>query len=152
VTGPAAFGVAADAGIVLSRFRAGLGVLWASDVVASLGPGEVREGLVGGTARLCFAPIAEAFRADLCSGIIVARHSATAEGFTRNDTRHRPWLAVPLQLSGSYWAGHVGVELGLSALVPVHRTDFAIEGLGVPYESASVGFLGLLGVAFILPL
>lgn len=152
VTGPAAFGVSAEAGLVVSKFRAGLGVLWASDVVASLGPGEVRAGLVGGTARLCFAPIAEMFRADLCSGIIVAQHSATAEGFTRNDTRRRPWLAVPLQLSGSYWAGHVGVELGLAALLPLHRTDFAIEGLGVPYESPSVGFLGLLGVVFILPL
>lgn len=151
VTGPAAFGVAAEAGLVVSRFRAGLGMLWTADVASSLGPGEIREGLVGGTARLCFAPTTEAFRTDLCSGLLVGRASATAHGFTRNETRHSPWVAVPLQLSGSYWTKHIGVELGLSALVQLQRADFAVEGLGVSYESAPVGFLGTLGVVGILP-
>jgi hypothetical protein len=152
VTAPIAPGVAADAGLVVSRFRATLGVLWTGTASASLGPGEVREALLAGRARLCFAPIDGVFRADLCSGALVGSMSAEARGYTRNDTRYRPWIALPLELVGSFWTGHLGAELGVSALLPIERSDFSIDGLGLPYASASIGFMATLGLVAVAPL
>ena len=78
--------------------------------------------------------------------------SATAQGYTRNDTRRHSWVGVPLELAGSFWSGPFGAELGLSALLPVERSDFSIDGVGVAYASPPVGFMALLAVVAIAPL
>jgi hypothetical protein len=64
-----------------------------------------------------------------------------ANGYTRNDQVDKAWLAVPLELSLLTTASPMGVELGASALLPLRRNDFAIDNLGVAYESWPVGLL-----------
>jgi hypothetical protein len=152
VTAPIAAGIAGDAGLMTQRFRVALGVLWTGSVRHSLDPGGIDEQLLAGRARLCFAPTQGAWRADLCSGVLVGSMSATAQGYTRNDTRRRSWVSIPLELAGSFWSGHLGAELGLSALLPVVRSDFSIDGLGVAYASAPVGFMAQLAVVAVAPL
>ncbi|HEX4334915.1 MAG TPA: hypothetical protein VH062_03315 [Polyangiaceae bacterium] len=152
VTSPAAFGGTVEAGLLTSRFRTSLGVLWTADVTASLPPGSVREGLVGGVARACYAPVTGTARLDACTGALVGVTTATARGYSRNESRDRPWLALPVELAGSLWTGRFGVELGAAALFPVVRHDFGIDGLGVAYRSSAVGGLASLRFMTALPL
>ncbi|HEX3597558.1 MAG TPA: hypothetical protein VHU80_20760 [Polyangiaceae bacterium] len=152
VTGAAAFGGTLEAGVSTSRFRTSVGALWTAPVRSSLAPGHVQEGLVGGVARACFAPITGMRRLDACSGAIVGLTSARAEGYSRNETRDRPWLAIPIELAGSFWTRRFGVELGAAALFPVVRHDFGIDGLGVPYRSSAVGAMASLALISYLPL
>jgi hypothetical protein len=149
VTAPLAFGGMLEAGLVAGRLRTSLGALWLAPVASALPPGQVREGLVGGTARGCFAPLMGAWRVDLCSGAFLGVASADATGYTTNETRHRPWLAIPAELAGSWWTEHVALEASVAALFPVQRRDFGIEGLGVPYRSSAVGLIGSLRVLVI---
>jgi hypothetical protein len=64
-----------------------------------------------------------------------------ARGYTRNDSVKRAWLAIPLEASLSTLSTPVGVELGVSALVPLRQSDFSIDNLGTAYESWPVGML-----------
>jgi hypothetical protein len=152
VTGPVVFAGTVEAGLVVSRIRASLGAVWAPPVTSTLAPGEVRVGLVGGTVRACFAPIMGPPRIDLCSGALFGFATAVASGYSRNETRERPWLSIPIELAGSLFTQRFGAEAGVAALVPIARSDFAIDGLGVPYQSSAVGVLASLRVIVILPL
>jgi hypothetical protein len=140
VLGPVAPGATGEAGILAGNVRAGLGVLWMFPRSLSLGPGEVREDLRAGSARLCYAlGRSEKLRLDACSGALAGMMSAEGSGYTRSERQRRPWLAVPVGLEGTLWTGSVGLGLGLSVLVPLHRSDFGIDGVGVAYRSPSAG-------------
>ena len=102
--------------------------------------------------RACIAPITGTARLDFCSGAVFGFATAAASGYSRNETRERPWLAIPIELAGSLWTRRFGVEAGLQGLVPLARSDFAIDGLGVPYHSSAIGMLASLRAIAILPL
>jgi len=152
VTSPVAFGGALEAGLVTPRFRTSLGALLTAKVHTALGPGDVAQGLVGATARGCVAAVTGSPRLDACTGAIVGVTSATASGYSRNETRQRPWLAIPVELAGSLWTRRFGVELGVAALFPAVRHDFGIDGLGVPYRSSAVAGMASLRFIVTLPL
>lgn len=117
-------------------FRTAIGALHVPRVALSLGPGEVRENLAAGLARLCYAPLrTPRFRLDACSGAFIGLIGAEGVGFSRNDERSRLWFAVPVGVEGTLWTGSVGWGLGASALFPLHRSDFGIDGLGAAYRS-----------------
>jgi hypothetical protein len=139
VTAPTAFAGQAEASIYRPRWRIGAGVLWIAPETHELGPGTVRERLLGGTARLCLSPIAaDPVGMDFCSGVLAAAVTATASGYSRNETRSRPWVAVPIELVLRSNMQSVGIELGAGAVVPVARDDFSVDGVGVAYQSPNV--------------
>jgi hypothetical protein len=129
-----------DLGLHMARFRAGLGALWSPMQSFTLEPGTVHESLLAGTARTCFALTrAHGLSLDLCSGLFVGVMTAQADGFTRNDQRVRPWLAVPLELSLAELSGPVGWELSGAALGSLVHHDFEVDNIGIVYRSPRVG-------------
>lgn len=131
----------ADLGIGVDRFRTSLGLLWMPEQTQLFGPGEVRQTLIGGTARMCLSAWRNRVAAfDLCSGIYAGLLKVQASGYTRNDSADKTWLALPLGFALSTRAP-LGVELGASALIPLRRNDFSVDNLGVVYASTPVGVL-----------
>jgi hypothetical protein len=136
---PAAVG---DVGLFVNRFHTSLGGLWVPTQKLDLAPGQLRETLLAGVARTCYAPLnAHELRLDLCTGVYAGLLRVEARGYTRNDSVKRAWLAIPLEASLSTLSTPVGVELGVSALVPLRQSDFSIDNLGTAYESWPVGML-----------
>jgi hypothetical protein len=129
-----------DLGLHVARFRVGLGVLWSPMQSYTLEPGTVHESLLAGSARTCFALVqSDGLSLGLCSGLFVGVMTAQAEGFTRNDRRVRPWLAVPLELSLAQLSGPVGWELSGAALGSLVHHDFEVDNIGTLYSSPRVG-------------
>ncbi|WP_148313287.1 hypothetical protein [Sorangium cellulosum] len=142
VVRPFAPALSAEAGIGGARWRATIGALWLVPQTLRHGPGELRETLLGGAARVCFAAAgSEALRFDVCSGIHAGRLQVAASGYTRNDVAEEAWLAVPLELSLSRLSGPLGFDVGAAALLPLRRNDFSVDGVGVAYSSPPVGAL-----------
>ncbi|WP_437571371.1 hypothetical protein [Sorangium sp. So ce542] len=142
VVRPFAPALSAEVGIGGARWRATMGALWLVPQTLRHGPGELRETLLGGAARACFAAAgSEALRFDVCSGIHAGRLQVAARGYTRNDVAEKAWLAVPLELSLSRLSGPLGFDVGAAALLPLRRNDFSVDGVGVAYSSPPVGAL-----------
>lgn len=142
VVNPIAPAVTGELGLSTARFRAHVGVLWVPEQTLDLAPGTVNETLFSGVARMCLSAWqGQRSRLDLCSGIYAGLVSVEANGYTRNDDAKKPWLALPLELAFLTTSSPIGVELGASALVPLRRSDFSIDNLGVAYESWPVGLL-----------
>ena len=109
---------------------------------SQLEPGTVRASLLSGVARACFAPwLGKAFELSTCSGALIGVVIAEGSGYTSDDRRTKPWIAVPVELSLSYLSRPAGLELGAAALVALRRYDFAVEGLGTAYRSLPVGVI-----------
>jgi hypothetical protein len=139
---PIAPAVTGELGLSTARFRAHVGVLWVPEQTLDLEPGTVNETLFSGVARMCLSPWHnQRSRFDLCSGSYAGVVSVEANGYPRNDDAKKPWLALPLELAFLTTPSPIGVELGASALVPLRRSDFSIDNLGVAYESWPVGVL-----------
>lgn len=142
VLSPIAPALLGELGIGVERLRAHVGALWVPEQTLDVAPGTLNETLLSGVARLCLAPWQGArLRLDLCSGLYAGLLQVRANGYTRNDAANKAWLAVPLELSLLTTASPIGVELGASALLPLRRNDFAIDHLGIAYESWPVGLL-----------
>lgn len=120
----------AGGGLELRTFSANIGVAWASPGELDLSPGKVSTSFLGIALESCVALArAGSIRMDLCSGLLAGLVRAEAVGYTRNDARSRAWLSIPLGLSAS--TDLPGLRLGLhaSALVPVRRQEFRVDGL-----------------------
>jgi len=142
VVRPLAPALGAEAGIGLGRVRFGAGVLWVPAQALEHGPGEVRESLLGGKARACFAAAGGSIvRLDLCSGLYAGQLKVSARDFTRDDSAAKHWLALPLEIGLASDATPLGWELAAALLVPLRRHDFAVDGLGVVYESLPIAVL-----------
>ena len=142
VLNPIAPALLAEAGIGVSGLRTHIGVLWVPEQTLDLAPGSVNERLLSGVARMCLAPWrGQDLRVDACSGVHAGLLEVHAEGYTRDGAASKAWLAVPLELTLSTAPTPIGVELGVSALVPLRRNDFSIDNLGVAYASWPVGML-----------
>jgi hypothetical protein len=147
ITGPVGLGVTGESGFMVRRFRAGIGIVWMPSKSSTFGPGEIEEALTAGFADLCYAPAStKHFRLDVCSGALIGVIDAEGHGYSRDERRVRPWLAVPVDLEGTLWTGRIGWALRIGAVFPVRRSDFGIEGIGVGYRSPPAGFLASLGV------
>jgi hypothetical protein len=150
---PIAPALAADAGIAFGLLRVSAGALVAWPQTTSLGAGTVRESLLSGFARSCFATWrGGALRFDVCTGILVGAITAEAEGYTRNEHRTRAWIALPLEAALAGWAAPIGWELSLAGLLPLVRSDFTVDGVGTAYESPPVGAMLSLRMIGIFPL
>jgi hypothetical protein len=135
----------ADVGLFVNRFRTSVGALWMPAQQLELSPGQLRETLLSGAARTCYAALSRPrLRFDVCTGIYAGLVTVEARGYTRSDVVKRAWLAVPVELSLSLSPSPLGVELGVSALLPLRQSDFAIDNLGTAYESWPIG--GLLSL------
>lgn len=142
VLNPIAPAVLAEVGIGVARFRTNIGVLWVPEQTIDFGPGTVDETLLSGVARMCLAPWqSPGLRFDLCTGVYAGLLKVEADGYSRNDSASKAWLAVPLELALSTPGAPMGVELGASALLPLRRNEFSIDNLGVAYDSWPVGML-----------
>jgi hypothetical protein len=142
VLNPIAPALLAEAGIGVARFRTNIGALWVPEQTLELGPGSVNETLLSGVARMCLAPWqGRGLRIDVCSGVHAGLLKVRADGYTRDGAASKGWLAVPLELALATDSLPMGVELGVSALVPLRRNDFSIDNLGVAYASWPVGML-----------
>jgi len=142
VTQLAAPTVQAELGIGVNRFRTGLGVLWVPTQRHDFGPGRLREQLLTGTARACFAALRSSrSRFDLCSGFYAGVLKVDASGYTRNGSVDEGWLAIPLGVSLTTTWAPLGLELATSALIPLRRHDFSIDNLGVAYASWPIALL-----------
>jgi hypothetical protein len=143
VVQPIAPAVLGELGIGMNRFRTSIGVLWMPTQTRDFGPGQLRETLLSGVAHTCLTTLRSAdVRLDFCSGIYAGLLEVAANGYTRNDSVDKAWVAVPVELTVSTTSAPVGVEVGASALLPLRRNDFSIDRLpGVAYESWPVGLL-----------
>jgi hypothetical protein len=142
----------AEADGAIGRWRAGIGALWALPETQTLGPGDVREEMLSGLARVCYAPLQRGkLRMDLCSGAYVGAMTGDASGFSTESQRTRLWVALPAELVLAYTpVRHLGWELSAGALWQLHRNDFGIDGLGVAYRSPVVaGLVSLRAVALL---
>jgi hypothetical protein len=147
VTGPVGLGVRGESGFMVQRFRAGVGIVWTPSKSSTFGPGEIEEALTAGFADLCYAPArTKHFRLDVCSGALIGVMDAEGHGYSRDERHVRPWLAIPVDIEGALWTGRIGWALRVGAALPVRRSDFGIEGIGVGYRSPPVGFMASLGV------
>ncbi|WP_437863071.1 hypothetical protein [Sorangium sp. So ce363] len=142
VVRPFAPALSAEVGIGGARLRATMGALWLVPQTLKHGPGELRETMLGGVVRACVAAAgSEALRFDVCSGLHAGWLKAAASGYTRNDVAEKMWLAVPLELSLARLSGPLGFDVSASALLPLRRSDFSVDGVGVAYSSPPVGVL-----------
>ncbi|WP_437914663.1 hypothetical protein WME73_02950 [Sorangium sp. So ce302] len=142
VVRPFAPALSAEVGIGGARLRATMGALWLVPQTLKHGPGELRETMLGGVVRACLAAAgSEALRFDVCSGLHAGWLKAAASGYTRNDVAEKMWLAVPLELSLARLSGPLGFDVSASALLPLRRSDFSVDGVGVAYSSPPVGAL-----------
>jgi len=131
-----------ELGIELPSAQLRAGVLWVPRQALAHGPGVVRASLLGGSARACFVAARGALlRVALCSGVHVGVLEAQAEAYTRNEGVSKLWLALPFELALMSAPAGIGWELGAAALIPLLRHDFAIDGVGVAYESLPIGLL-----------
>jgi hypothetical protein len=129
-----------EIGLQVARWRMGIGVLWNPPQALTLGPGQVRESLLSGTARSCVALTRrDVFRFDVCTGLFAGVVTAQAEGFTRNERRLRTWLAIPLELSFARTSSPIGWDVSASALGSLMHQDFSIDNLGAAYEAPRIG-------------
>jgi hypothetical protein len=143
----------ADVGLVVNRFHTSVGALWVPTQKLTLPPGQLSETLVAGVFRACYAPLAQrALRLEVCTGIYAGSVRVRAAGYTRNDVVDRTWLAVPVELSVSVPSSPLGVELGVSALLPLRQSDFGVDHLGTAFASWPVGALLSLRVVGNVPL
>ena len=147
VVSPIAPGLLAEVGLRVHRLRTSVGALWLPPRESELGPGTVRASLFSGVVRGCFVPwLSEVLELGACSGALIGVVMAEGTGYTQDEQRNKPWIAVPVELSLAHLAGPVGVELGAAALIALRRYDFTVNGLGVAYRSLPVGvFLSLRG-------
>jgi hypothetical protein len=144
-------GVETSLGLVVSRFRASIGALWLKPVRHDLAPGSVEEALWSGSARVCVAPLTDSgFRLDVCSGVLVGVMTAEASGYTRNDELSKTWLAVPLESSFGRLSSPVGWEIAVAGLFPLRRQEFAVDNVGVVYDSWPLGVLVSLRLVGVL--
>ena len=140
----------AELGGAIGRWRAGLGVLWALAQDHTLGPGSIRQELVSGLVRACYAAWQrQKVRVDLCSGAYAGAMTGDASGFTTNGRQARFWLALPAEVALAYRPTHyLAWELSAAALSQLRRDDFGIDGLGAAHRSPVVaGLLSLRAVA-----
>lgn len=152
ILGPVALAVSAEAGVAGRRWRTAIGGIWALPQTLMLGPGTVRESLLSSLVRVCYTPLrADILRIDLCSGAFIGLETAEAEGYSRNDRRTRPWLALPIEVVFGGGTSRVGWELVAGALIPARRNDFAVDEIGVAYQSPPVGGLLSLRVIGMVP-
>jgi hypothetical protein len=149
---PVSPGLTAEAGIAGTRWRMSLGAIWALPQTTALGPGTVQDQLLGGFARTCFAPWrGESLRFDVCSGAVFGLVTAEGQGYTRNESHIRPWVAVPFELSFGGWTVPAGWEVVAGGLASIRRHDFSVDNLGVAYESPPVGAMLSLRAIGMLP-
>ena len=142
VVQPAAPAAQGELGIGTKRFHTSLGVLWMPEQSLDFAPGRLDETLLSAVARTCYsAARGRELRLDLCSGVYAGLLKVRADGYTQTSSANKPWLAVPLELELATTSEPVGVEVGVSALLPLRRNDFAIDNLGVAYSSWPVGML-----------
>jgi hypothetical protein len=142
-----------DLGVEAKRFRITLGALWLLSRTNEYGPGSVRETLISGTSRLCYATFqARPWRVDVCSGAYFGMLHGEAAGYTRNEERRTLWLALPFELALARFSSPLGWELSGGAIVPLRRHDFQVDGLGVAYESSAIGAQLSLRAVGVLPL
>jgi hypothetical protein len=130
-----AVALSAEAGISVARWHMGLGVLAGLPEDIALGPGVVRETLLSGTARICYAPVRSGRASfDLCSGGYLGAITAEGETYTTNARQMKSWLAVPLEIGGTYAWDSFALQATASALLPLTRQEFRIDNLGIAYE------------------
>jgi hypothetical protein len=142
-----------ELGVALPSAQFSAGALWVPRQALAHGPGVVRASLLGAISRACFVPEGRALlRIALCSGVHVGVLEAQAEAYTRNDGVSKLWLALPFELVLMSAPDSIGWQLGAAALVPLLRHDFAIDGVGVAYESLPTGLLLSLRGTGTLPL
>ncbi|WP_437725334.1 hypothetical protein [Sorangium sp. So ce861] len=142
VVRPFAPALSAEVGVGDAPFRAVIGALWLVPQTIEHGPGELRETMLGGVVRACLAAAgSEALHFDVCSGVHAGWLKAAASGYTRNDVAEKMWLAVPLELSLASTTGPLGFDVSAAALLPLRRSDFSVDGVGVAYRSPPVGAL-----------
>jgi hypothetical protein len=143
VIGPFAPALSGELGLRTARWRAGLGAQWLLPQRRALAPGSVRETLVTAAVRGCYAAWRGPadLRLELCSGLWLGSLSARADGFTRDASASELWLAWPIELTLAQSTGPIGWELIATAILPVRRRDFAIEGAGSAYRSAPIAAL-----------
>ena len=136
---PVAPALSGEAGVGIARWHMGLGALIGLPQDISLGPGTVRESLLSGFARICYAPWRDdSFAIDACSGGYFGRLAAEGRNYTNNTQQIRTWVAAPFEVAATYRIGAIGVQLAATALVPVQRQNFSIEHLGVAYEATPI--------------
>ena len=141
-----------ELGLWHARFRASLGVLGVPVHREPFGPGSLRSWQLAGSAKGCLTPVTAArLRLDLCSGLYAGVLDVRARGYTRNDQRKQAWLAVPVEASGHVIVGPVALALAVSALFPIRRPEFSIEGLGNAFDAWPVSILIALKLGTVLP-
>lgn len=141
-----------DVGLWHKHFRATLGVLGVPIHREAFGPGSLRSWQLAGSAKGCATPYTnDRARIDLCSGVYAGVLDVRARGYTRNDQRKQPWVAIPLELAFHYRVGPVALGLSAAALFPVKRPEFSIDGLGSAFDPWPVSALISARVLAALP-
>ncbi len=136
-----------------TRWRAIAGASFAPGVTHALAPGRVQQALFAASLHACFAPWSNgALQLDLCASGMVGRVHARAQGFDESTDAARAWPAFGLELRLGRAPSALGLELSAALLVPLLRQDFAIDNVGIAYESTPVALMlalrGALGWSF----
>jgi hypothetical protein len=132
---PASVALVADVGLTRRRFRASVGALWLTPQTLELAPGNVREQLIGGSLRACYAIAGDtAPRLDVCSGAFIGAAHAEARGFAQNMQQSELFLAFPAGFAVATRIGPISWQLAASALLVCPPNEFNVIGRGVTYQ------------------
>jgi len=137
---PLAPALTADASFTYGAASFGVGGLWIPTQRIALGPGAVDVGLVAGSVVGCLAWLR---RFGVCGGVFGGRLAANAHGYSQAANHDRPWFALDLEafVRGSTPLPWLGYRVSAGPLVPLHSETFSVAGVGVAYDTPSVGAL-----------
>lgn len=111
------------------------------DATNDLAPGSVEVSLAGGLVRPCVVAL-EAGPASLrgCGALMMASLRGESRGYRVNDTEHTPYFALGAGALGVIKLGALPfVGLEATALAPLRRKSFSIDGRGVAFETPRAG-------------
>ena len=108
----------------------------------------VEEGLQAGE-LVVLADVLEPFAG--AEGVEDGAQRAEASGYTTNERLTRNWLAAPAELAFSQDFGALGLELAATALFPLVRNEFVVDGQGIVYSAAKVSALVAIRAVGVLP-
>lgn len=96
-------------------------------------------GLLGGGVRGCGRFRTPSWAWGACLGMGLERWSARGFGTARQETKHRWWGLGELRVEAEWrLSERWGIEIGLAALVPVHRPEFVLDHVGSVHRPGPV--------------
>jgi hypothetical protein len=142
-------GMRASASLLLGASRWSLGITGAvfPSQTSEVAGGTLSTSLAGGGIEGCRRASLGSLGLALCSRFEAMRLVGSAAGFDRSESHARPLFVGSILGRAQHKLGPIAAFVEVAAVAPVVRERFAIDTIGVVYESPIVAGAGGIGVA-----